>query len=128
MDVKEFNSLLYELVIDYNSYQRLVDDLDKMDKLINSNEKQLTDSLIKIPFTRFYFVDGLGIFKHHVPALLKRNRQLIISYNAKLTKAQSINNHLHEQLALLRCDYLNSDGEELKAKDKMINQYLEKLK
>ena len=102
-------------------------DIKRLDNLIQANEKQLNDSLIKIPFTHLYFVDGLGIFKHQTPTLLKQNRQLIIEYNHLLRKAKKLSSSLLEQLSTIRNDYLTSNGEESEAKDKLANKYLKQF-
>ena len=102
-------------------------DIKRLDNLIQANEKQLNDSLIKIPFTHLYFVDGLGIFKHQTPTLIKQNRQLIIKYNRKLIKAKKLSGSLHKQLEAIRNDYLSSNGKESEAKDKLANKYLKQF-
>ena len=102
-------------------------DIKRLDNLIQANEKQLNDSLIKIPFTHLYFVDGLGIFKHQTPTLIKQNRQLITKYNRKLIKAKKLSSSLQKQLKTIRSDYLRSNSEENKAKDKLANKYLKQF-
>ncbi|WP_406603145.1 hypothetical protein [Limosilactobacillus reuteri] len=83
MNLTEFERSLSDFSTGYETYTKLMSDIKRLDNLIQANEKQLNDSLIKIPFTHLYFVDGLGIFKHQTPTLLKQNRQLIIKYNRK---------------------------------------------
>ncbi|PWT45839.1 hypothetical protein DKZ33_11230, partial [Limosilactobacillus reuteri] len=61
------------------------------------------------------------------PTLLKQNRQLIIKYNQQLIKAKKLSNSLHEQLEIIRNDYLTSNGEESEAKDKLVNKYLKRF-
>ncbi|MCH5385408.1 hypothetical protein DKZ23_11320, partial [Limosilactobacillus reuteri] len=61
------------------------------------------------------------------PTLLKQNRQLIIKYNQQLKKAKKLSNSLHEQLEIIRNDYLTSNGEESEAKDKLVNKYLKRF-
>ncbi|GGI63659.1 MULTISPECIES: hypothetical protein [Limosilactobacillus] len=124
MNLKEFERSLSNFSAGYETYTKLMSDIKRLDNLIQANEKQLNDSLIKIPFTHLYFVDGLGIFKHQTPTLLKQNRQLIIKYNRKLIKAKKLSNSLLEQLGRIRNDYLTSNGEESEAKDKLANKYL----
>ena len=128
MNLTEFERSLSDFSTGYETYIKLMSDIKRLDNLIQANEKQLNDSLIKIPFTHLYFVDGLGIFKHQTPTLLKQNRQLIIKYNRKLIKAKKLSNSLHEQLELIRNDYLTSNGEESEAKDKLANKYLKQFR
>ena len=127
MNLTEFERNLSNFSVGYETYTKLMSEIKRLDNLIQANEKQLNDSLIKIPFTHLYFVDGLGIFKHQTPTLLKQNRQLIIKYNRKLIKAKELSNSLHEQLEIIRNDYLNSNGEESEAKDKLANKYLKQF-
>ncbi|MCW3764669.1 hypothetical protein NP061_009965 [Weissella confusa] len=127
MNLTEFERSLSNFCAGYETYIKLMSDIKRLDNLIQANEKQLNDSLIKIPFTHLCFVDGLGIFKHQTPTLLKQNRQLIIKYNRKLIKAKKLSNSLHEQLEIIRNDYLTSNGEESEAKDKLANKYLKQL-
>ena len=127
MNLTEFERNLSNFCTGYETYTKLMSDIKRLDNLIQANEKQLNDSLIKIPFTHLYFVDGLGIFKHQMPTLIKQNRQLIIKYNRKLIKAKELSNSLHEQLEIIRNDYLNSNGEESEAKDKLANKYLKQF-
>ena len=127
MNLTEFERSLSDFSTGYETYIKLMSDIKRLDNLIQANEKQLNDSLIKIPFTHLYFVDGLGIFKHQTPTLIKQNRQLIIKYNRKLIKAKKLSNSLHEQLEIIRNDYLNSNGKESKAKDKLANKYLKQF-
>ncbi len=127
MNLTEFERSLSDFSTGYETYIKLMSDIKRLDNLIQANEKQLNDSLIKIPFTHLYFVDGLGIFKHQTPTLLKQNRQLIIKYNRKLIKAKKLSNSLHEQLEIIRNDYLNSNGKESEAKDKLANKYLKRF-
>ncbi|PWT49610.1 hypothetical protein DKZ33_08440, partial [Limosilactobacillus reuteri] len=84
MNLTEFERNLSNFCTGYEAYTKLMSDIKRLDNLIQTNEKQLDDSLIKIPFTHLYLVDGLGIFKHQTPTLLKQNRQLIIKYNQQL--------------------------------------------
>ncbi len=127
MNLTEFERSLSDFSTGYETYIKLMSDIKRLDNLIQANEKQLNDSLIKIPFTHLYFVDGLGIFKHQTPTLLKQNRQLIIKYNQQLIKAKKLSNSLHEQLEIIRNDYLTSNGEESEAKDKLANKYLKQF-
>ncbi|MGE9908667.1 hypothetical protein ACQRAH_00775 [Limosilactobacillus reuteri] len=127
MNLTEFEKSLSDFSTGYETYIKLMSDIKRLDNLIQANEKQLNDSLIKIPFTRLYFVDGLGIFKHQTPTLLKQNRQLIIKYNRKLIKAKKLSGSLQKQLKAIRSDYLSSNGEESKTKDKLANKYLKQF-
>ena len=127
MNLKEFERSLFNFSAGYETYIKLMSDIKRLDNLIQANEKQLNDSLIKIPFTHLYFVDGLGIFKHQTPTLLKQNRQLIIEYNHQLRKAKKLSSSLLEQLSTIRNDYLTSNGEESEAKDKLANKYLKQF-
>ena len=127
MNLTEFEKSLSDFSTGYETYIKLMSDIKRLDNLIQANEKQLNDSLIKIPFTRLYFVDGLGIFKHQTPTLLKQNRQLIIKYNRKLIKAKKLSSSLQKQLKAIRSDYLRSNSEESKAKDKLANKYLKQF-
>ena len=127
MNLKEFERNLSNFCARYETYTKLMSDIKRLDNLIQANEKQLNDSLIKIPFTHLYFVDGLGIFKHQTPTLLKQNRQLIIEYNHQLRKAKKLSSSLLEQLSTIRNDYLTSNGEESEAKDKLANKYLKQF-
>ena len=127
MNLKEFERSLSDFSTGYETYIKLMSDIKRLDNLIQANEKQLNDSLIKIPFTRLYFVDGLGIFKHQTPTLLKQNRQLIIKYNRKLIKAKKLSSSLQKQLKTIRSDYLRSNGEESEEKDKLANKYLKQF-
>ena len=127
MNLKEFERNLSDFSTGYETYTKLMSDIKRLDNLIQTNEKQLNDSLIKIPFTHLYFVDGLGIFKHQTPTLLKQNRQLIIEYNHQLRKAKKLSSSLLEQLSTIRNDYLTSNGEESEAKDKLANKYLKQF-
>ena len=127
MNLKEFERSLSDFSTGYETYIKLMRDIKRLDNLIQANEKQLNDSLIKIPFTHLYFVDGLGIFKHQTPTLLKQNRQLIIEYNHQLRKAKKLSSSLLEQLSTIRNDYLTSNGEESEAKDKLANKYLKQF-
>lgn len=127
MNLKEFERSLSDFSTGYETYIKLMSDIKRLDNLIQANEKQLNDSLIKIPFTRLYFVDGLGIFKHQTPTLLKQNRQLIIKYNQQLRKAKKLSSSLQKQLKTIRSDYLRSNSEESKAKDKLANKYLKQF-
>ncbi|MCD7130531.1 hypothetical protein LTY36_04915 [Limosilactobacillus agrestis] len=127
MNLTEFERSLSNFCVGYETYIKLMSDIRRLDNLIQANEKQLNDSLIKIPFTHLYFVDGLGIFKHQTPTLLKQNRQLIIKYNQQLIKAKKLSNSLHEQLEIIRNDYLTSNGEKSEAKDKLANKYLKQF-
>ena len=127
MNLKEFERNLSNFCARYETYTKLMSDIKRLDNLIQTNEKQLNDSLIKIPFTHLYFVDGLGIFKHQTPTLLKQNRQLIIKYNQQLRKAKKLSSSLQKQLKTIRSDYLRSNSEESKAKDKLANKYLKQF-
>ena len=127
MNLKEFERSLFNFSAGYETYIKLMSDIKRLDNLIQTNEKQLNDSLIKIPFTYLYFVDGLGIFKHQTPTLLKQNRQLIIKYNQQLRKAKKLSSSLQKQLKTIRSDYLRSNSEESKAKDKLANKYLKQF-
>lgn len=127
MNLKEFERSLSDFSTGYETYTKLMSDIKRLDNLIQANEKQLNDSLIKIPFTHLYFVDGLGIFKHQTPTLIKQNRQLITKYNRKLIKAKKLSSSLHKQLEAIRNDYLSSNGEESKTKDKLANKYLKQF-
>ena len=127
MNLKEFERNLSNFCARYETYTKLMSDIKRLDNLIQVNEKQLNDSLIKIPFTHLYFVDGLGIFKHQTPTLLKQNRQLIIKYNQQLRKAKKLSSSLQKQLKTIRSDYLRSNSEESKAKDKLANKYLKQF-
>lgn len=127
MNLTEFEKSLSDFSTGYETYIKLMSDIKRLDNLIQANEKQLNDSLIKIPFTRLYFVDGLGIFKHQTPTLLKQNRQLIIKYNRKLIKAKKLSSSLQKQLKTIRSDYLRSNSEESEAKDKLANKYLKQF-
>ncbi|WP_323058694.1 hypothetical protein [Limosilactobacillus reuteri] len=127
MNLTEFERNLSNFSAGYEAYHKLMSDIKRLDNLIQANEKQLNDSLIKIPFTHLYFVDGLGIFKHQTPTLLKQNKQLIIKYNRKLMKSKKLSNSLHEQLEIIRNDYLSSNGEESEAKDKLAIKYLKQF-
>ena len=127
MNLKEFERNLSNFCARYETYTKLMSDIKRLDNLIQANQKQLNDSLIKIPFTHLYFVDGLGIFKHQTPTLLKQNRQLIIEYNHQLRKAKKLSSSLLEQLSTIRNDYLTSNGEESEAKDKLANKYLKQF-
>ena len=127
MNLKEFERNLSNFCARYETYTKFMSDIKRLDNLIQVNEKQLNDSLIKIPFTHLYFVDGLGIFKHQTPTLLKQNRQLIIKYNQQLKKAKKLSSSLQKQLKTIRSDYLRSNSEESKAKDKLANKYLKQF-
>lgn len=127
MNLKEFERNLSNFCARYETYTKLMSDIKRLDNLIQVNEKQLNDSLIKIPFTHLYFVDGLGIFKHQTPTLLKQNRQLIIKYNQQLKKAKKLSSSLQKQLKTIRSDYLRSNSEESKEKDKLANKYLKQF-
>lgn len=127
MNLTEFERSLSDFSTGYETYIKLMSDIKRLDNLIQANEKQLNDSLIKIPFTHLYFVDGLGIFKHQMPTLIKQNRQLITKYNRKLIKAKKLSSSLHKQLEAIRNDYLSSNGEESKTKDKLANKYLKQF-
>ena len=127
MNLKEFERSLSNFSAGYETYIKLMSDIKRLDNLIQANEKQLNDSLIKIPFTHLYFVDGLGIFKHQTPTLIKQNRQLIIKYNQQLRKAKKLSSSLQKQLKTIRSDYLRSNSEESKAKDKLANKYLKQF-
>ena len=127
MNLKEFERSLSDFSTGYETYIKLMSDIKRLDNLIQANEKQLNDSLIKIPFTHLCFVDGLGIFKHQTPTLLKQNRHLIIKYNRKLIKAKKLSSSLQKQLKNIRSDYLRSNSEESKAKDKLANKYLKQF-
>ena len=127
MNLKEFERNLSNFCAGYETYTKLMSDIKRLDNLIQVNEKQLNDSLIKIPFTHLYFVDGLGIFKHQTPTLLKQNRQLIIKYNQQLRKTKKLSSSLQKQLKTIRSDYLRSNSEESKAKDKLANKYLKQF-
>ena len=127
MNLKEFERGLSSFCAGYETYTKLMSDIKRLDNLIQTNEKQLNDSLIKIPFTHLYFVDGLGIFKHQTPTLLKQNRQLIIKYNQQLRKTKKLSSSLQKQLKTIRSDYLRSNSEESKAKDKLANKYLKQF-
>ena len=127
MNLKEFERNLSNFCARYETYTKLMSDIKRLDNLIQVNEKQLNDSLIKIPFTHLYFVDGLGIFKHQTPTLLKQNRQLIIKYNQQLKKAKKLSSSLQKQLKTIRSDYLRSNSEESKSKDKLANKYLKQF-
>ncbi|WOZ74646.1 hypothetical protein [Limosilactobacillus reuteri] len=127
MNLTEFERSLSDFSTGYETYIKLMSDIKRLDNLIQANEKQLNDSLIKIPFTHLYFVDGLGIFKHQKSTLFKQNRQLIIEYNHQLRKAKKLSSSLIEQLSTIRNDYLTSNGEESEAKDKLANKYLKQF-
>src|SRR5699024_683313 len=98
-------------------------DIKRLDNLIQANEKQLNDSLIKIPFTHLYFVDGLGIFKHQTPTLIKQNRQLITKYNRKLKEAQQLEGQIVNHLKAVIDDYSHSTGKNRETKKKLIDSY-----
>lgn len=127
MNLTEFERNLSSFSAGYETYTKLMSDIKRLDNLIQANEQQLNDSLIKIPFTHLYFVDGLGIFKHQTPTLLKQNKQLIIKYNRKLMKSKKLSNSLHEQLEIIRNDYLTSNGEESEEKAKLAIKYLKQF-
>ena len=127
MNLTEFEKSLSDFSTGYETYTKLMSDIKRLDNLIQTNEKQLNDSLIKIPLIHLYFVDGLGIFKHQTPTLIKQNRQLITKYNRKLIKAKKLSSSLHKQLEAIRNDYLSSNGEESKTKDKLANKYLKQF-
>ena len=127
MNLKEFERSLSDFSTGYETYIKLMSDIKRLDNLIQANEKQLNDRLIKIPFTHLYFVYRLGIFKHQTPTLLKQNRQLIIKYNQQLRKAKKLSSSLQKQLKTIRSDYLRSNSEESKAKDKLANKYLKQF-
>ena len=127
MNLTEFERSLSDFSTGYETYIKLMSDIKRLDNLIQANEKQLNDRLIKIPFTNLYFVDGLGIFKHQTPTLLKQNRHLIIKYNRKLIKAKKLSSSLQKQLKTIRSDYLRSNSEESKEKDKLANKYLKQF-
>ena len=127
MNLTEFEKSLSDFSTGYETYTKLMSDIKRLDSLIQANEKQLNDSLIKIPFTHLYFVDGLGIFKHQTPTLLKQNRQLIIKYNQQLRKAKKLSSSLQKKLKTIRSDYLRSNSEESKEKDKLANKYLKQF-
>lgn len=98
MNLTEFKRSLSNFCAEYEAYIKLMSDIKRLDKLIQANEKQLNDSLIKIPFTHLYFVDGLGI---QTPTLLKQNKRLISNYNKKVNQG--------------------------KERDKLANKYLDKI-
>src|SRR5699024_11676527 len=98
MNLTEFEKSLSNFCTGYETYTKLMSDIKRLDNLIQANEKQLNDSLIKIPFTHLYFVDGLGIFKHQTPTLIKQNRQLITKYNRKLKEAQQLEGQIVNHL------------------------------
>ena len=127
MNLTEFEKSLSDFSAGYETYIKLMSNIKRLDNLIQANEKQLNDRLIKIPFTNLYFVDGLGIFKHQTPTLLKQNRHLIIKYNRKLIKAKKLSSSLQKQLKTIRSDYLRSNSEESKEKDKLANKYLKQF-
>ena len=56
MNLKEFERSLSNFSAGYETYIKLMSDIKRLDNLIQANEKQLNDSLIKIPFTHLYFV------------------------------------------------------------------------
>ena len=127
MNLTEFEKSLSNFCTGYETYTKLMSDIKRLDNLIQANEKQLNDRLIKIPFTHLYFVDGLGIFKHQTPTLIKQNRQLITKYNRKLIKAKKLSSSLQTKFKIIIRDYLRSNGEEIKAKDKLANKYLKQF-
>ncbi|MCC4515286.1 hypothetical protein [Limosilactobacillus reuteri] len=124
MNLTEFEKILCDFSTGFKTYTKLINDIKRLDSLIQANEKRLNDSLIKIPFTHLYFVDGLGIFKHQTPTLLKQNKQLVSNYNKKLIETKKLSNSLHRQLDAIRSDYLNSNDNEAEEKDRLANKYL----
>ena len=51
MNLTEFEKSLSDFSTGYKTYIKLMSDIKRLDNLIQANEKQLNDNLIKIPFT-----------------------------------------------------------------------------
>ena len=54
MNLTEFEKSLSDFSTGYETYTKLMSDIKRLDNLIQANEKQLNDSLIKIPFTHLW--------------------------------------------------------------------------
>lgn len=123
MNIKEFERETADLLAEFYSIKTLREQLDYLDGQIADNEQQLDDSRIKVPFTRYRFLDRLGVIKHHAPTLLRQNKRLVLTYNAKVSKFQQARIKILKHLKMINDDCNNSPSDLLKAKDKLIEKY-----
>ena len=127
MNREEIEDHLSSVVLGLDTNNIKLTQIKELDKQIAENEAQLNKSLIKIPFAHKKILDDMGIIKHHVPTLLEQNKQLVTKYNRKLIKAKKLSSSLQKQLKTIRSDYLRSNSEESKEKDKLANKYLKQF-
>lgn len=69
------------------SYQN---SLKAINKVLESNEAKLNDSLIHIPLLKKTILDDMGIFKKDVPYLLDENLRIVTTYNKLLDEMNQL--------------------------------------
>ena len=98
--VKRVNRILVQI----NENQDQLERLQELDKRWNANRQKLEHGFIKIPFVKRRLFDDLGIFKHNIPTLLERDRQLVGSYNKLLQQAQVFSKFIDYEIDQLAAD------------------------
>lgn len=128
MNTMEFQEELANLLSEYSQNKTLARQLNYLDQQIKENEQQLNDSYINIPFTHYKLLDKLGIIKRSVPTLLAQNKRLVMTYNAKIDKAQQTNTKLVQHLEKIINDCENSPQEQQAVKYQLLNKcFLDKI-
>lgn len=64
--------------------------LKAINKVLESNEAKLNDSLIHIPLLKKTILDDMGIFKKDVPYLLDENVRIVTTYNKLLDEMNQL--------------------------------------
>lgn len=123
MNINEFEREVADLLAEFQGIKTLREQLDYLDGQIADNEQQLDDSYIKVPFTHYRFLDRLGIIKHYIPTLLRQNKRLVLTYNAKVSKFQQARTKILNHLKAINDDCDSSPSDLLRAKDNLIEKY-----
>ncbi len=84
MDKLNTVKMVSRILVQINENQDQLEQLHELDRRWNANRQKLEHGFIKIPFVKRRLFDDLGIFKHNIPTLLERDRQLVGSYNKLL--------------------------------------------
>lgn len=128
MNTMEFQGELANLLSEYNQNKTLAKQLNYLNQQIKENKQQLNDSYIKIPFTRYKLLDKLEIIRRSVPTLLAQNKRLVMTYNAKVDKAQKTNTKLVQHLEKIIADCENGPQEQQTIKYQLLNKcFLDKI-
>ena len=98
--IKRVNRILVQI----NENQDQLEQLQELDKRWNANRQKLEHGFIKIPFVKRRLFDDLGIFKHSIPTLLERDRQLVGSYNKMLRQTQAFSKFIDNEIDQLAAD------------------------